>query len=368
MVVIIYGICSEGMGHATRSKIVIEELIKKGHEVHIFTSGRAYDFLKKSFDTIYEIKPFNLIYDDNKLKTFKSTVNIIETLPIKLIPSLKNILSIIVSKKPKVVITDHEVLTAIVAKHIGVPTISVSNINILTRAKTEGIMKLFNINWALNSFSTRMSNYMADYYVIPTFFTPDKISKNIYLTAPPVRKKIVDAKISKKDHILVYHTTPTAIKLIDILKEIDEKFVVYGFGKRKNFDNIIFKDFSEDEFISYLSSAKAIITGGGFSLISEALYLKKPILSTPVKNQYEQMINAYYLQKMKYGLILDDFNKEDVIDFILQLPRFEYYLNKYDFNPYEYKDKILDLIDKEISKKIKLRYEITKSISNIIYS
>src|SRR6185369_12152091 len=45
---------------------------------------------------------------------------------------------------------------------------------------------------------------------------------------------------------------------------------------------------SLDGFLRDLSGAKAVIANAGFSLISEGLYLDKPYLAIPVKNQFEQ--------------------------------------------------------------------------------
>jgi len=40
---------------------------------------------------------------------------------------------------------------------------------------------------------------------------------------------------------------------------------------------------------------------GGFTLMSEAVYLRKPLLSVPVVGQFEQVLNALYLQRMNFG-------------------------------------------------------------------
>jgi uncharacterized protein (TIGR00661 family) len=42
---ILYGVVGEGMGHAMRSRVVLEHLVAQGHEVEIMASGRATDFL-----------------------------------------------------------------------------------------------------------------------------------------------------------------------------------------------------------------------------------------------------------------------------------------------------------------------------------
>lgn len=40
---ILYGVVGEGMGHATRSRVVIEHLLAAGHRLHVVVSGRAFD-------------------------------------------------------------------------------------------------------------------------------------------------------------------------------------------------------------------------------------------------------------------------------------------------------------------------------------
>ena len=60
------------------------------------------------------------------------------------------------------------------------------------------------------------------------------------------------------------------------------------------------KSFSEIEFIQYFSTAKAVIANGGFSFISEAVFLKKPICCVPIKNQFEQFIYPTKLLNLDY--------------------------------------------------------------------
>ena len=44
-----------------------------------------------------------------------------------------------------------------------------------------------------------------------------------------------------------------------------------------------------------------MITGGGFSLLSEAVALRKPVLSLPLHGQFEQTMNARYLERDGFG-------------------------------------------------------------------
>ena len=59
---ILYGLPSEGMGHATRSKVIIEHLLKE-HDVQIVTSDRAFVFLSNHFPKrVHQIDGFHLAY------------------------------------------------------------------------------------------------------------------------------------------------------------------------------------------------------------------------------------------------------------------------------------------------------------------
>src|SRR5260370_39792632 len=43
---VLYGVVGEGMGHAIRSRVILDELVKK-HDVQVVVSGRAHDYLAK---------------------------------------------------------------------------------------------------------------------------------------------------------------------------------------------------------------------------------------------------------------------------------------------------------------------------------
>jgi uncharacterized protein (TIGR00661 family) len=41
---ILYGVVGEGMGHAIRSRVVLDELVQR-HDVQVVVSGRALDYV-----------------------------------------------------------------------------------------------------------------------------------------------------------------------------------------------------------------------------------------------------------------------------------------------------------------------------------
>ncbi len=64
------------------------------------------------------------------------------------------------------------------------------------------------------------------------------------------------------------------------------------------------------------------MTGGGFSLLGEAIYLGKPVLSAPLHGQFEQLMNARYLEREGYGLCAPAPGKRELDAFLRGLPRF----------------------------------------------
>jgi UDP-N-acetylglucosamine:LPS N-acetylglucosamine transferase len=65
--------------------------------------------------------------------------------------------------------------------------------------------------------------------------------------------------------------------------------------------NIRFEPFSETAFLDALASCAYVACGGGHTVISEALFFRKPVLSFPIPSQYEQMLNARYLERLGFG-------------------------------------------------------------------
>jgi uncharacterized protein (TIGR00661 family) len=76
---------------------------------------------------------------------------------------------------------------------------------------------------------------------------------------------------------------------------------VYGLGREGSDGNVTLGPFSETRFLEDLRTARAVVCGGGFSLLAEAVSLGIPTLSIPVMGQFEQELNARYLDALGYG-------------------------------------------------------------------
>ena len=69
-----------------------------------------------------------------------------------------------------------------------------------------------------------------------------------------------------------------------------------------------------------LRTARAVLAGGGFSLMSECVHLRVPLYSVPIEGHYEQILNARYLESLGYGRHGERFDREGIMDFLQILP------------------------------------------------
>jgi uncharacterized protein (TIGR00661 family) len=325
---ILYAVCGEGMGHAIRSSVIINHL-KNKYGVMVVSSDRAYKYLSNKFDNVYNIEGFNIVYKNNEVKNTRTFLKAMKGLPKDMKNNMKVLHRLIKEFKPNIILSDFEAYSNIIAKVMRIPLISVDNQHVMSKCKIKVPKKYTSSKLAARSV-IRTFIVMPKRYLVTTFFYPQAKNKERVLLFPPVlRDEILDTKPSTGNHIFVYQTSKTYEKLIPELKKINKKFVIYGLNKEGKDGNLTFRKFNEDIFLKEFASCKAVITNGGFTLIGEALYFKKPILSVPVRKQFEQILNAIYLDKLGYGEYHKDLNKKIIEEFLFKLGKYRKNLEKY---------------------------------------
>lgn len=325
MVRILYGVSGEGFGHAARSKEVINHLLKSGHEVKVLSYDRGYNWLKSYFDT-EEIFGLNFTYEANKVKYLPTIFNNLIKTPTA-VRSIEKIKNIINKFKPEIVFTDYEPLTCFVANLYNLPLISLDNQHLLTRTKLE-YPEIYHAEALAAKIVTKLMVFNAKEYLVTNFFTVETIDKKTKLLPPIVRQEILEAKPKLGDYVLVYLTSDAA-NVAEGLKGLNYKFKVYGLTQRGVEGNIEYKEYDQENFLIDLINCQAIIGNAGLSLICEALALKKPYLAVPAKAQFEQALNAIYLEKLGYGRMTENLTKVAAADFLSNLDYYRRALEDY---------------------------------------
>jgi uncharacterized protein (TIGR00661 family) len=140
--------------------------------------------------------------------------------------------------------------------------------------------------------------------------------------------------------------------LLDQLERVPEReFIVYGLRRNARRGNCTLKEFSEKGFVDDLATAHAVVCNGGLSLIGEALYLGKPIFSVPVQNQYEQVLNARYLEHLGYGLESPRVDADILRVFLRETPKYAAAVARHDQDSNRKLFKIVDRVLERFERK-----------------
>ena len=139
--------------------------------------------------------------------------------------------------------------------------------------------------------------------IVPTFFSPRLRRRSDAVLVPPIlRDDVIASSSSAGDHVLVYVNEGDGMDvLLDRLGQLDARVVVYGLAPTDAPDNVILKAPERAGFLRDLASSRAVVATAGFTLLSEALHLGKPVLALPNRGFFEQRVNAQYLASLELG-------------------------------------------------------------------
>ena len=310
---ILYGLSGDGYGHSSRAKVVGEYLKAWGHTVKMLTYGRAVNVLKNNYD-IFEVTGMEIQYAQGELKKRATLANGFEMIK-KNALQWKRFHHMMQAFDPDLFISDMEPIVPILRFWRGKPLICIDNQHRMTHLDLDvprTYMKDFIIA------RTVVENFVAkaDHFIITSFAEAPIIRKNTTIVPPVIRQEVQAVSPVYGEKILVYLTRENR-RVLDILKGFKEKFVVFGYDEDKVEENLEFK--KRDHFLDELTRCRAIIATAGFTLMSEALYLKKPYLALPLNGQFEQVLNSLFLKASGYGDYSDELTPEEVAFFLSHL-------------------------------------------------
>ena len=332
---ILYGVVGEGMGHAMRSRVILEHLVAHDHEVEIMASGRAAPFLAKRFEGVNKIHGLHMIYEENRVRPAKTLWSNVVTGAVGVPQNIAAYFELIKTFRPQAVIADFESWTYLYGKTHRLPVLSVDNMQIINRTKLpEAIVAGHQAEFQLTKTFIKSKLPWCDDYFITTFFRPELRKEHTRLFPPILRPEILAAKRRSGEHLLVYTTGEGNEGFAEALAKTGLECRIYGMRRgitEEQVDgNLRFQPFSEDKFIDDLASCKAVIAGGGFTLMGEAVYLHKPMLAVPLARQFEQVLNARYLELEGFGKHAETLNDaKTVLDFVAAVPACEAKLANY---------------------------------------
>jgi uncharacterized protein (TIGR00661 family) len=319
---ILYGVVGEGMGHAMRSRVILDHLFAQGHEVELVASGRAVDFLEKRFGDkadVNRIRGLHIVYDENRVRRGKTLWENVLGGTTAIPDQIATYFRLIDDFRPECVISDFESWSYYYAKAHRLPIFSIDNMQVLNRCVIpDDVIEGHRADFEIAKAFVKGKLPFCDHYLVTTFFRPE------------IRKD----RTTRGEHLLVYQTAEGNDGLAETLEKTGLECRIYGMRRSIKSEevegNLRYRPFSEDGFITDLATARGVVAGGGFTLLGEAVYLRKPMLSVPVRGQFEQVLNARYLEKLGYGRFAETLaDPRVVLDFVAGIEKHEAALSTY---------------------------------------
>ncbi len=333
---ILYGVTGEGMGHAIRSRVVLEHLVGvEGHDVEIIASNRAATFLREHFTEVHTIHGLHIVTEDNRVRKGKTLWSNVRQGLRELPGQVDAYFDLIEDFSPQAVISDFESFSYLYAKAHDLPIFSIDNQQVISRCNIpDEVIGDHRADFRIVKTFVKAKLPFCDHYLVATFFAPSVRKRRTTLFPPILRTAITDAVPTSGEHLLVYQTTQQNDALLEALRACGREVRIYGMRRDIDADviedNLTYRPFSERTFIEDLASAHAVVASAGFTLMGECVVMHKPLLAVPLEGQFEQVFNARFLEHLGYGAMAERVDAETLQAFLAQTHTYEAALAEYE--------------------------------------
>ncbi len=315
---ILYGIHGTGHGHAMRGLTIARKL--KEHEFLFVANDDALRVFDNEF-AVRRVPNLGTVFQNYKVDL---TATVAKAIPIlwEREKITQEVIKIIEDFKPDVCMTDLEYFVPRAAKRVGLPCLTLDHQHVLTCCEHQLPSNMW-VDYFLQGLTPRYLFRPTEQNLIVSFYAPPvKPRYNARIVPPILRDIVLDRTASDKDHVLVYQSNSTHRGLIEFLQTSTKRTCyVFGYNRTEGSEgNVVFMQKSEQVFLDLLASCAYVVLGGGHTLMTEALYFGKPILSLPIMAMVEQRLNAHYIEQLCYGMqasmlnlfpaLLHDFEKK----------------------------------------------------------
>ena len=337
MAKIAISLCGEGRGHATRIATLVEHL-QPGHEILIFTSADALEFLSRRFSAdgplaahgsrvqLVEIPGIVFQYSGGRLDVPRSIAAGLDYQARQVGPLVDRLIRELDTFGADLAVTDFEPALPRAAARQEIPLISVDHQHFLL-AYDLGSLPLA-LKWQAWFMSHAVWMYVngATDTVVSAFFRPPlrRGWEHVVQVGPLLRPEILRAKPRDDGFILSYIRRHTPFEAVTALADCGLPVKVYGLGHREHVGNVSFHTIDERRFVDDLAACRCLISAAGNQLIGEALHLGKPMLLLPERAHAEQLMNSHFLADMGCGdfTLLEQVTHDRVRKFLDGLERF----------------------------------------------
>ncbi len=329
MAKIFISLSGEGRGHATRVRALVESLAGE-HQVRIFAPGDAHPFLARLYaGSEVRVDPLPglcFAYDDRHRLRYPATLRRLLTYLRQLPVTLAALTAELRRERPDLVITDFEPALPRAARRCGVPFISLNHQHFLRTYDLSSLPP--RLRW----HAAYMAAVVGAYYsgqvetIVSSFYFPPLRSgcRRVTQVGVLLREAVRATRPVTHPHLVVYWRKFGSEAVLRALENTGLEARVYGLGARPPRGRLSFQAISETGFLADLAGCTALVCTAGNQLVGEALYLGKPVFALAETNNFEQEINAHFLQASGAGeaMPMAEFSEARLHRFLVALDRY----------------------------------------------
>jgi uncharacterized protein (TIGR00661 family) len=343
---ILYSLAQDGRGHSSRGYEIIRRLAGKGHQVMVLTGGDTYEPLDVALKgmnnvSLHRLPGLRSIYGKGGKINYAKTATRNFSLIISGDLIVKKLEELISNYRFDFAISDFEPFLPRAAKKAKLPFITIDNQHKIMFGKMdhEAIETKHLASYLVTQGVVRSYHPFGKKCIIASVFKPKLRKKNVHnveiiVVGPLIRDEVekLRHKVATGDFVLVYVKPVLEKTIVPLIKKINDKFIMYvkDPSKYKETKNVSFRTHSAEKFAEDLARCKAVVSSAGEQLMSEALYLGKPLFVMPEGGTFEQTLNGYSVKEAKVGDFKDIYKmeKDDITAFLGQLETFRAHIAK----------------------------------------
>lgn len=315
---ILFVVCGEGLGHASRCLHLGRFMQQQGHDIHFASYGRSYDFLcKQECSNLHRTRREVCLEGEMGFFSLKKTLWCSKWIVPDMIRSVLRIQNLVRADRFDCVVCDTMYGGVLAARLRKTPCVFITNQNHFNGPGNET-----NPVWHVLNFLIGRYLRLCDQVIVPDYPAPDTISEyNIiipkgeeqrYAFTGPFYEFDPAHYTSVRDRIFTsFGGEPYKLPMYLKLKVIADRrkdlfFDVFYTGSELpgSSANFVSHGYVPDLY-EHLARAKIAIVHGGLTTLHEALLFEKPVLIIMDPNHPEQQNNAKKIVEMGTGTSVD---------------------------------------------------------------
>jgi uncharacterized protein (TIGR00661 family) len=307
-----------GMGNSTRCESIIERLIDKKIDIEILTSGNGLLYFKER-DYVSKLHEFRSLYYGSKngqLSIWLTMFAIPNFISI-FFYNVKFLRNLLRATDYSGIVIDSDYTLAWLRPWVRVPVFALNNADVVVKEcrKLTEIPREIRMQHLIEKSDAWYHRAIPDTVLSPTIESRKSANPKTLKHFPPFVRQGLNVRTAKAElrTILVMLSGSQFSASTEFLQTLTRRgalqiHVIGGEGESNDWITFHGKVYQNRDMVN---QADLMVINGGFSAVSEAVVLRKPVVVIPVPHHAEQFINALTVERAGLGLTA---NRENILE------------------------------------------------------